>query len=62
MSTEAKATYAPLPDAVRGKPFVLHADSKGESFVYAHGKNIVVRNLSVRCGCVGRWLARPAAV
>ena len=51
MSAEAKNIYAPLPDTERGKPFVLHADPKGENFLYAHGKNIICRNVAVRGRC-----------
>ncbi|KAJ1992476.1 WD40 repeat-like protein [Coemansia spiralis] len=46
MSFTKKEYFAPAPVTTRGQPVRLSADPKGEQFVYASGKTIVVRNLS----------------
>ncbi|KAJ2551492.1 WD40 repeat-like protein [Coemansia sp. RSA 1933] len=45
MSFVKKEYYAPAPVTTRGQPVRLSADPKGERFVYANGKTIVIRSL-----------------
>ncbi|KAJ1771653.1 WD40 repeat-like protein [Coemansia sp. RSA 1813] len=46
MSFIKKEYFAPAPVTTRGQPVRLSADPKGEKFVYANGKTIVIRSLS----------------
>ena len=41
------ATYATLPNTVRGMPIVLGADPKGKNFLYTNGKDVVIRDVQV---------------
>ncbi|KAJ1796489.1 WD40 repeat-like protein [Coemansia sp. RSA 2399] len=45
MSFVKKEYFAPAPVTTRGQPVRLSADPKGEKFVYASGKTIVMRSL-----------------
>lgn len=46
MSFTKKNVYLPLPDVQRGRGFVLNGDPKGKTFLYAHGKSIIVRDIN----------------
>ncbi|KAJ2784896.1 WD40 repeat-like protein [Coemansia javaensis] len=46
MSFVQKEYFAPAPATTRGQPVRLSADAKGEHFVYANGRAVVVRSLA----------------
>ncbi|CAL8402756.1 unnamed protein product [Arctogadus glacialis] len=45
MSYESKHTFASLPQMERGVSKVLGRDPKGNNFLYANGKTVIIRNI-----------------